>query len=36
MNGSGDDVVDIEGILSVGANQVEGNYSGTYPITINY
>jgi hypothetical protein len=36
LDASGDDEIDIEGILSVGANQAEGNYSGTYSITINY
>jgi hypothetical protein len=36
LDGSGDDVIDVEGILSVGANQLEGSYSETYPITINY
>lgn len=33
---SGQDVVGINGTLTVGANQLSGNYKGTYTITVNY
>jgi hypothetical protein len=36
LNGYGNDVIDIEGVLSVGANQSEGEYLGTYNITVDY
>lgn len=33
---SGQDVVNINGTLTIGANQAQGNYKGTYAVTVNY
>ena len=36
LNGSGSDTFNVGAVLTVGANQVAGSYTGTYTVTVNY